>query len=183
MSFVDRADLDRLLMNWRSLMVPTCISKRARHPGCGLPVHCKPSKARHSFTAAETKQIAESIMQPAALDTFNEHHEVDFAYSLAGTGRFRRQCLLPTLLGGPGHAPRSWRHGHCGGFGAPRGSDPPRRGDAGSGPGHRPDRVREDDHAGGDGRPHQPHPFMSCGHHRGPGRVPPHGRHGSHRPT
>ena len=28
-------------------------------------------------------------MAPSALETFREHHEVDFAYSLAGTGRFR----------------------------------------------------------------------------------------------
>ncbi len=40
-------------------------------------------------TAEETQQIAEEIMQPAALETFRAHHEVDFAYSLAGIGRFR----------------------------------------------------------------------------------------------
>ena len=28
-------------------------------------------------------------MPPAVLEIFHEHHEVDFAYSLAGTGRFR----------------------------------------------------------------------------------------------
>ncbi len=33
--------------------------------------------------------IAESIMQPTILETFNQHHEVDFAYSLRRHGRFR----------------------------------------------------------------------------------------------
>ena len=42
-----------------------------------------------SFTAEETQELAESIMGPAVLKTFREKHEVDFAYSLHGTGRFR----------------------------------------------------------------------------------------------
>jgi twitching motility protein PilT len=42
-----------------------------------------------SFTEEETRQLAESIMQPGILETFVDKHEVDFAYSLAGTGRFR----------------------------------------------------------------------------------------------
>jgi twitching motility protein PilT len=41
------------------------------------------------FTQAETLGIAESMMEPATLETFREHHEVDFAYSVAGLGRFR----------------------------------------------------------------------------------------------
>ena len=41
------------------------------------------------FTQEETLAIAESMMQPAILETFHERHEVDFAYSLVGTGRFR----------------------------------------------------------------------------------------------
>ena len=42
-----------------------------------------------SFTVEETKVIAESIMTPGVLETFQQHHEVDFAYSVTGTGRFR----------------------------------------------------------------------------------------------
>ena len=42
-----------------------------------------------SFTAEETQQLAESIMESAILETFREKHEVDFAYSLHGVGRFR----------------------------------------------------------------------------------------------
>ncbi len=42
-----------------------------------------------SFTSEETLSIAEEIMEPSILEEFHKHHEVDFAYSLAGTGRFR----------------------------------------------------------------------------------------------
>jgi len=41
------------------------------------------------FTTDETLAIAESMMQPSILETFRARHEVDFAYSLQGTGRFR----------------------------------------------------------------------------------------------
>jgi twitching motility protein PilT len=41
------------------------------------------------FTPEETLAIAESMMQPSILETFRKCHEVDFAYSLAGTARFR----------------------------------------------------------------------------------------------
>ncbi len=41
------------------------------------------------FTAAETEDIARSIMQPTILEHFEKHHEVDFAYSVPGLGRFR----------------------------------------------------------------------------------------------
>ena len=41
------------------------------------------------FTPEETLAIAESMMPPTILETFREKREVDFAYSLAGTARFR----------------------------------------------------------------------------------------------
>ena len=41
------------------------------------------------FTQEETLAIAESMMAPSILETFRARHEVDFAYSLAGTARFR----------------------------------------------------------------------------------------------
>ena len=42
-----------------------------------------------AFTAEETLEVAESMMSPSVLETFKQHHEADFAYSLSGTGRFR----------------------------------------------------------------------------------------------
>ena len=47
-----------------------------------------------SFTSDETMAIAESIMPPSIRETFRTHHEVDFAYSLNGTGRFRVNAYL-----------------------------------------------------------------------------------------
>ena len=41
------------------------------------------------FTAEETLAFAESMMQPGILEHFRKHHEVDFAYSVPGLGRFR----------------------------------------------------------------------------------------------
>jgi twitching motility protein PilT len=41
------------------------------------------------FSAEETNAIAYSIMYPQARETFEQHHDVDFAYSLDGIGRFR----------------------------------------------------------------------------------------------
>ncbi len=89
MLVVDRADLDRLLvrlaeLDGSDLHIKAGAPPRMRVAGALLTVDGEPS-----FTAAETRQIAEEIMQPAALETFREHHEVDFAYSLSGTGRFR----------------------------------------------------------------------------------------------
>jgi twitching motility protein PilT len=89
MCFVDRADLDRLLMQLAELDGSDLHIKAGAPPRMRIAGALQTVEGEASFTAGETKQIAESIMQPAALDTFNEHHEVDFAYSLAGTGRFR----------------------------------------------------------------------------------------------
>jgi twitching motility protein PilT len=41
------------------------------------------------FTPEETLVIAEAMMSPSILDIFHERREVDFAYGLPGTGRFR----------------------------------------------------------------------------------------------
>ncbi len=41
------------------------------------------------FTPEETVTIAEAMMPPPILEIFHEKREVDFAYGLTGTGRFR----------------------------------------------------------------------------------------------
>jgi twitching motility protein PilT len=86
---VDQGDLDQLLMllanlDGSDLHLKAGARARMRIAGALRTVDHVPE-----FTADDTKRIAESIMSSAALDTFREHHEVDFAYSLAGTGRFR----------------------------------------------------------------------------------------------
>jgi twitching motility protein PilT len=89
MAFVDRADLDRLLVKLAELDGSDLHIKAGAPPRMRIAGALQTVEGEASFTAGETKQIAEAIMQPAVLHTFNEHHEVDFAYGLAGTGRFR----------------------------------------------------------------------------------------------
>jgi twitching motility protein PilT len=89
MLVVDRDDLDRLLallagLDGSDLHIKAGAHARMRIAGALRSVDHLPE-----FTAEDTLRIAESIMTPAALETFREHHEVDFAYSVSGTGRFR----------------------------------------------------------------------------------------------
>jgi twitching motility protein PilT len=89
MLVVDRADLDRLLVMLAELDGSDLHIKAGAPPRMRIAGALQTVEGESSFTADETRQVAESIMQPPILETFNERHEVDFAYSLAGTGRFR----------------------------------------------------------------------------------------------
>jgi twitching motility protein PilT len=86
---MDSSDLDRLLillaeLDGSDLHVKAGAPPRMRIAGS---LRLLPDEPR--FTATETEQLAESIMQPTVLENFHKHHEVDFAYSVPGTGRFR----------------------------------------------------------------------------------------------
>lgn len=86
---MDRGDLDQLLslladLDGSDLHIKAGARARMRIAGALRTVDHLPD-----FTADDTRQIAESMMSPAALETFREHHEVDFAYSVSGLGRFR----------------------------------------------------------------------------------------------
>jgi twitching motility protein PilT len=86
---VDRADLDRLLVILAELDGSDLHIKAGAPPRMRIAGALRTLDDEPSFTEEETKQLAESIMQPGILEIFNDKHEVDFAYSLAGTGRFR----------------------------------------------------------------------------------------------
>jgi twitching motility protein PilT len=86
---VDRADLDRLLAKLAELDGSDLHIKAGAPPRMRIAGSLRTLDDEPSFTEEETKQLAESIMQPTILEIFAEHHEVDFAYSLSGTGRFR----------------------------------------------------------------------------------------------
>jgi twitching motility protein PilT len=86
---VDRADLDRLLAKLAELDGSDLHIKAGAPPRMRIAGSLRTLDDEHSFTEEETKQLAESIMLPAILEIFTKHHEVDFAYSLSGTGRFR----------------------------------------------------------------------------------------------
>jgi twitching motility protein PilT len=86
---MDRTDLDRLLvllakLDGSDLHVRAGAIPRVRISGALRPLIDEPR-----FTPEETLAIAESMMQPGTLENFRKHHEVDFAYSVPGIGRFR----------------------------------------------------------------------------------------------
>jgi twitching motility protein PilT len=89
MLVVDRADLDRLLVILAELDGSDLHIKAGAPPRMRIAGALRTLDDEPSFTEEETKQLAESIMQPGILETFVDKHEVDFAYSLGGTGRFR----------------------------------------------------------------------------------------------
>jgi twitching motility protein PilT len=86
---VDRGDLDRILetlaeLDGSDLHIKAGAPPRVRVAGALRTLDDEPS-----FTPQETLDLAESIMTPGVLETFQQCREVDFAYSLEGTGRFR----------------------------------------------------------------------------------------------
>ena len=86
---MDSSDLDRLLVLLAELDGSDLHLKAGAPPRmrvAGL-LRLLPDEPR--FTAEETAELAESIMAPSVLENFHKHHEVDFAYSVPGTGRFR----------------------------------------------------------------------------------------------
>jgi twitching motility protein PilT len=89
MSSVDKADLDRILVMLAELDGSDVHIKAGAPPRLRVAGALRTLDDEPSFTAEETLELAESIMQPAVLETFNRLHEVDFAYSLPSTGRFR----------------------------------------------------------------------------------------------
>jgi twitching motility protein PilT len=86
---VDKGDLDRLLVMLADLDGSDLHIKAGSPPRMRLAGALQTLDDEPRFTADETRQVAESIMQPANLETFDRCHEVDFAYGLIGTGRFR----------------------------------------------------------------------------------------------
>ena len=116
METVDTADLDRLLLMLAELDGSDLHIKAGAPPRMRLAGALRTMDDEPQFTQEETLAIAEAMMQPAILETFRERHEVDFAYSLVGTGRFRvnpttsgARWLWPCAGSGPTPPPsRSW---------------------------------------------------------------------------
>ncbi len=89
MVLVDRGDLDRILIMLAELDGSDLHIKAGAPPRLRVAGSLRTLDDEPSFTETETQELAESIMSPGILDVFNDKHEVDFAYSLPGTGRFR----------------------------------------------------------------------------------------------
>ena len=86
---MDSDDLDRLLVLLAELDGSDLHLKAGAPPRMRIAGSLRTLDDEPRFTAEETEQLAESIMQPGVLENFHKHHEVDFAYSVPGTGRFR----------------------------------------------------------------------------------------------
>jgi twitching motility protein PilT len=84
-----REDLDRLLhvlaeMDGSDLHVKAGAPPRARVDGTLMTLDMETS-----FSADDTRALADAIMPSNLRDTFERTHEADFAYSVHGLGRFR----------------------------------------------------------------------------------------------
>ncbi len=86
---VDTSDLDRLLVMLSDLDGSDLHIKAGSPPRMRLAGSLRTMDDEPRFTPEETLAIAESMMPPTILEIFREKREVDFAYSLAGTARFR----------------------------------------------------------------------------------------------
>jgi twitching motility protein PilT len=86
---MDITDLDRLLSLLAELDGSDLHVKAGAAPRVRVAGELRPLLDEPPFTAEETLDIAESMMQPSILEHFRLHHEVDFAYSVSGVGRFR----------------------------------------------------------------------------------------------
>ena len=91
---MDRDDLDRLLhvlaeLDGSDLHIKACAPPRMRVNGQLRTVDDEPQ-----FTAEETALLAETMMPPNILEIFHAKHEADFAYTVAGLGRFRVNAFM-----------------------------------------------------------------------------------------
>jgi twitching motility protein PilT len=89
MASMDRGDLDRILETLADLDGSDLHIKAGAPPRLRVAGGLRTLDDEPSFTDQETHDLAEAIMPPPVLDQFRTHHEADFAYSVAGIGRFR----------------------------------------------------------------------------------------------
>lgn len=90
---MDRGDLDRLLRQLNDLDGSDLHLKAGAPPRLRVNGYLRTLEDEPRFTADETRALAESIIPERLLATFNEKHEVDFAYSVPGLGRFRTNAF------------------------------------------------------------------------------------------
>src|SRR5579872_5154607 len=91
---MQRDDLERLLhvlseIDGSDLHVKAGAPPRVRVDGSLGPLPGEPS-----FSADDTRALAEIVIPPSLREAFERHHEVDFAYSVQGLGRFWVNAFL-----------------------------------------------------------------------------------------
>jgi twitching motility protein PilT len=91
---MDRGDLDRLLALLAQRKGSDLHVKAGAPPKMRLHGDLVAMKKEEWFTAEDTDTIARQIMPERVADEFDARHEVDFAYSIDGVGRFRCNVFL-----------------------------------------------------------------------------------------
>jgi twitching motility protein PilT len=86
---VDQGDLDRLLAMLAERQGSDLHVKAGAAPRMRLDGELRPMVGEEPFSHEDTELLVEAIMPPRVAETFDRHHEVDFAYSVPGVGRFR----------------------------------------------------------------------------------------------
>ncbi len=86
---MDKNDLDRLLSRLAQLDGSDLHIKAGGRARMRLAGSLRTVEDEPVFTAEDTERIAHAILNPANLEVFHDRHEIDFAYGLAGVGRFR----------------------------------------------------------------------------------------------
>ena len=164
-------DLDNLLRDSVRHEASDVHIKVGSPPYLRIDGHLQPWD-REAVTPADTERIAFALLPKTRADEFLDHHEADFAYTLAGLGRFRVNVMRQR--GSVGLVLRRVLPGipSMEDLGLPpviRRLSEERRGlvlvD-------RADRLGEDDDARRDDRPHQRHRGASHRDDRGPDRGP-----------
>ena len=135
------------------------------------------------LTPEDTKDVAASIMTDKQIRRFSEHNEIDFAYSAANLGPLPRQRVPPARQHQRRHAPGHHQDPDVRGAAPPRDHQAPGARAARPRAGHRHHRLGQDDHAGGDDRPHQQHHAPAHRHRRGPHRGAAQGQEVDHQPA
>ncbi len=86
---VDQGDLDRLLTQLAQQDGSDLHIKAGASPRIRVDGNLMTLTMEDKFSPEETQMLVESIMPPQVAEVFDKHHEADFAYSVAGVGRFR----------------------------------------------------------------------------------------------
>jgi twitching motility protein PilT len=91
---MDRGDLDRLLHIVDELDGSDLHVKAGAPPRVRVNGYLRTLEDEPRFTADEARMLAEAIIPGRLLETFNDKHEIDFAYSVPGLGRYRTNVFF-----------------------------------------------------------------------------------------
>jgi len=90
---VERADFDALLTLVAQWEGSDLHVKAGAPPRVRIDGELRTLSDMESFTPEDTRLLVEEIMPPRVAETFERHHEADFAYSVPGVGRFRANAF------------------------------------------------------------------------------------------